>query len=426
MPPSATPPTQVTVHLDGLAHGGDAVGRLPDGKACFVAYGIPGETVVAEITDERKRYAKGTVVEVLEPSAHRVAPPCPHFGPGRCGGCRLQHIEPAHQATLLRQVVIDQLERIGKLVDPPVADTVRPHAGDGLGYRNVGRMAPDPSGHLGFRRPASHEIEPVEVCPLLDRPTAATRRAAGDDWSGVDEVVIRGDATDRGMLEIHPGAGGIPELPPGDLPVVVVGSTGPVTLRGEPTLQEEVAGRTFWVSPTSFFQSSRAGAAVLAELVAAGASVEPGDTVLDLYAGVGLFAAALGEAGAAVTAVEAHGPAARDAARNLADLDVEVLEGRAEHVAEDLASEHRRADVVVVDPPRRGIGPQLAELVARIARNRVVYVSCDPAALGRDARAFLDAGWRLQHAVPVDQFTHTSHVEVVATFAPDDGARAPR
>ena len=414
MPPSR----EVTITLDGLAHGGDAVGRLDDGKACFVAYAIPGETVRARILEERKRFARAMTVEVLEASPDRVAPPCPHFGPQRCGGCRLQHIAPARQAALLRQVVVDALERIGGLVDPPVAETLRPHGGDGLGYRTQARFAPDEQGRLGLRRGGSHVIEPIAHCPLLDAGASAARTAAGDTWPGVAEVVVRGDADGRASLEIHPGPGPLPPLPPGETPVAVVGTDGAVALRGEPTLREHAAGRSWQVSATSFFQPSRAGAEALATLVAEAADLREDETALDLFCGVGLLAGTLGTSGAAVTAVEADPAAAEDAAVNLADLDAEVLCGDAGEVVADLVEAGVQADVVVLDPPRRGAGAELATALATVARWRIVYVACDPAALARDARALAEAGWELVRAVPVDEFTHTAHVEVVATFEP--------
>lgn len=404
-------PRRVDLTVHGLAHGGDAVGRLPDGKACFVAAAIPGERVTAEVTEERARFARAVTVEVLEPVAERVTPPCPLALPGRCGGCRLQHIDVAHQAVLLRRVVVDTLERIGRIPAPPVADTVRPH--NGWGYRNQARFAPHPDGRLGFRRAGSHDIEPVAECPLLDAGAAAARDAAGDDWRGVEAVVVRGDADARALLEVLPGAGALPALPPGDVPVAVVGTDGAVALRGEPLLEERAAGRTWRVSPTSFFQPSRAGATTLAGLVRAAAEVTPGTRALDLYAGVGLFAAVLAEDGAQVVAVEAHPAAAADARANLRDLDVEVRCG----AAEDALDAHGpRPDVIVLDPPRRGAGPALTARIAEGAARRIVMVSCDPAALARDARVLLDSGWQLDRVVPVDQFTHTAHVEAVATF----------
>lgn len=409
---------RVTLRLHGLAHGGDAVGRLPDGKVCFVSYGIPGETVVAEITEDRKRFARGLVVEVVEPSPHRVPAPCPHFGADRCGGCRIQHIDPAHQAELLGRVVAEQLERIGKIADPPVRPTVRPHSGDGLGYRNRARMSPDAEGRLGYRRAHSHDIEPIDQCPLLEPAAAALRERAGDDWEGVADVTFRSDASGRTMLEVVPGPGALPPLPEGDDPVAVVGTDGAVGLRGEPGLREQVAGLDLRVSATSFFQTSRAAAEELVRLVLDAAQVNPGDVALDCYAGVGLFSAALGRAGARVTAVEGHPAAADDARENLRPYGGEVDARPVGEVVGEWAGQGRQADVVVLDPPRRGAGEDLAAALSGLARQAIVYVACDPAALARDVRALSERGWRLEEAVPVDQFTHTAHIEVVATLRP--------
>jgi 23S rRNA (uracil1939-C5)-methyltransferase len=413
------PGLRVTLELHGVAHGGDAVGRLPNGKACFVSYGIPGETVVVEVLEEKKRFARATVVEVLDPSPHRTTPPCPHFGFDRCGGCRLQHITPAHQADLLRRVVTEQLQRIGKIPDPPVTATVRPHPGDGLGYRNRARMHPDRQGRLGYRKAASHDVEHVPVCPLLEPAAQAARETAGDGWAGVEDVVARGDADGATSLEVFPGPGPVPPLPPGDTPVALVGTDGPVALRGDPVLTERVAGLELRVSPTSFFQASRAGAEALVGLVVDAAEVGPGDEALDCYAGVGLFSAALARAGADVTAVEGHPRAAEDAEHNLAAFGAAVEARPVGDVARTWTQEGRKADIVVLDPPRSGAGRELVAVLADLARRVVVYVSCDPAALARDAAALRTDGWTLRSAVPVDQFTHTAHVEVVATFRRD-------
>lgn len=411
---------QVTIELHGLAHGGDAVGRLPDGKACFVAFGIPGETVVAEVVEHKRRFARAVAVEVVEPSPHRTTPPCPHFGPGKCGGCRLQHVTVAHQAEMLRRVVTEQLERIGGFTDPPVEPTVRPHGDDGLGYRNRARLHPDPTGRLGFHRAGSHEVEPVAHCPLLEPAAQRARDEAGDEWVGVDAVVVRGDANDRSALEVLPGQGGVPPLPSGDLPAALVGPEGSVALRGDPVLVERVDDIELRVSPTSFFQASRAAAGALVELVAQAARVEPGAVVLDCYAGVGLFATALARAGAVVTAVEGHQAAADDAVANLAAYDATVEPSAVADIVAEWERAGRQADVVVLDPPRQGAGAELVVRLGGLATRTIVYVSCDPASFARDAAALVEVGWRLTRVVPVDQFTHTAHVELVGTFERDD------
>lgn len=410
------PTTLVELALEGITHGGEAVGRLPDGKACFVAYALPGERVTVEVIEEHKRWTRGRLVEVLEPSADRVTAPCPYFGPGRCGGCQLQHLAPGAQPALKRRIVTEQLQRIGRIPDPPVEETVviAPFA-----YRNSARFGVDPEGRLGFRRADSHEVQPVAACLLLTREAQDLREEAGDDWRGVEEVVVRAGATtgDRALV-VRPGSAGLPPLPPGDTPVALISARGPaVALRGEPAVTERVAGRTFRVSPTSFFQGSTAGAEVLADLVRAEAGVAPGETALDLHAGVGLFAAVLADAGATVTAVEADGVAAQDARDNLGK-DVEVRTQDAERVVAELVAGGETRDVVVLDPPRRGAGAKLCRAIAALDPRVVVYVSCDPAALARDAAILAEQGYLLTRAVPVDQFAQTAQIETVATFRP--------
>lgn len=392
------------------------MGRLPSGKACFVPYAIPGERVLVEITEERKRWARGRLVEVLEASPDRVHAPCVYARPGRCGGCQLQHIDPVAQLVLKRRIVTEQLQHIGRIADPPVNPTM-PVAP--FHYRNSARFAVDEQGRLGFRRAGSHDVQPIDKCLLLDPAVQALREEAGDGWLGAEEIVVRaGLATGERTIIVRPGEQGLPPLPDGTTPVALETPSGSVALRGEPDLNEAVEGRTFRLSPTSFFQASTAGAALLVRLVLNGADVQPGELVLDLYAGVGLFAGFLADAGARVTAIEADRIAADDARHNLAKDDVTVIaEDAAAHVA-GLVSTHQDYDVVVLDPPRRGAGASLCEHIVQLDPRVVVYVSCDPAALARDAAAFASAGYELTEATPVDQFAQTAQIETVAVFHP--------
>jgi tRNA/tmRNA/rRNA uracil-C5-methylase (TrmA/RlmC/RlmD family) len=384
------------LRLDGLAHGGEAVGRLASGKACFVGYAVPGELVRVELTEDHPRWARGRLVEVLEPSPDRVSPPCPYFGPDRCGGCQLQHIAPDRQAALKRQVVVDALERLGRIERPAVSETVR--AGD-FGYRNQARFAVDPQGRLGFRSAASHDVVPIGRCLLLDEATQDLRDEAGDSWAGSDEIVVRTGVGADGTLH--------ESLEPAD-PAVVVHRVGELS---------------FQVSPGSFFQANTEGAGTLLRLVRAAAGISPGDQALDLYAGVGLFSAGLAADGAEVLAVEANPVAAADAIDNLAALPVTVTAEPAADAVAKLLEQELPVDVVVLDPPRQGAGEDLSAALARLGARRVIYVACDPAALGRDARVLTAHGYTLHEAVPVDQFAQTAHVEVVATFdrAPGPG-----
>ena len=383
----------VEVELHGFAHGGEAVGRLPDGRVVFVAHGIPGETVSVELTAEHKRWTRGRLVEVLHVSPDRVDPPCPYFGPERCGGCRLQHIASPRQRALLHQVVVDQLERLGGIPDPPVSAVVE--AGD-YRYRNRARFAVTDSGALAFRRYASDELIPIDRCLLLDEPTSLLHQAVGEEVAGAAEAEVR-----TGTL------GG----------AVVAGSGGkPAVIRGEPVVVHTVGGFDYQVSATSFFQSNATGAAILLDLVRTAAAVQEGEAALDLYAGVGLFARALAADGATVTAVEGSRSSAADARRNLHGL-ARVVQKPVERVVARMAGEGQRFDVVVADPPRKGAGAGVIPAIAQVATRAIVIVACDPAALGRDAGLLRGLGWELAGAVPVDQFAQTGHIEVVATFS---------
>lgn len=411
------PPVEITLH--GVTHGGEAVGRLPSGKACFVPFAIPGERVLVRVTEERKSWARARLLEVLDASPDRVVPPCSYFGQEedggqpRCGGCALQHVSGARQAELKRQVVREQLERIGRFQDPPVAETVTPAT---FGYREQARFAVDAQGRLAFRRHGSHRTLPIDVCLLLSPPTQATREEAGDRWAGAEEVTVRTGDDDASALVVTPGPSGVPELPAGRAAVALVGAGGSVDLRGDATLQRTVSGVGYRVSPDSFFQAGGAAAEALVGLVLDAAAVEEGSDVLDLYAGVGLFARALAGLGARVTAVEANRSAADDARANLADLEAEVLNEPAEQAVRRFAEQARWFDTVVLDPPRRGASPRLVADLARLEPRTVAYVSCDPAALARDARILVDAGLRLDLVTPVDAFAQTASIEAVAVF----------
>ena len=412
----------VTLSLDGWAHGGEAVGRLPEGMACFVAHALPGETVTARISEKKKRWARAELVEVLEASPHRVDPPCPYYGPDRCGGCQLQHAAPPHQLELKARVLREQLIRIGRVEDPPaiVVDPV-PDAWP-QGYRAWARMAVAPDGALGFRRAGSHDVHPIDHCLLMTDDAADLREDAGDGWTGVDEVGLMA-GTDGRLLTIHPGTGGVPAAPEGSFGVALQATGAPAVLREPGAVTMRVHDVDLRVSAGAFFQAGPAAAAALVDLVVAAASpADPIDLtgmhVLDLYGGVGLFSAFLARAGARVTLVESSEQATADARDNLADLDVTVVTADVADVMDELAD----VDVVVLDPPRSGAGPDVCRELAALRPDRLVYVACDPAALARDTKALLAEGMQLASVQGLDVFGHTAHVEAVATFLPVSGA----
>ncbi len=419
-PRRALPREPLTAEIDGFTHGGEGVARV-EGKAVFVPDTLPGETVRLRVTDDRKRWARGELLEVLTPSADRVEPPCPHAPrPGRpgCGGCDLQHAHPDAQRHLKTRVVREQLERLGGLADPPVAEC-RP-VGPDLGYRTHARMHADEDGRLGFHIAGTHDVVPVAVCPKLTPAAQAVREEVGDD-TGADEVAFRAHpSSGTSAITIVPGPGGL-ELPEGPSDLLLTQPDGRlVTMRGDGILSETVAGHTLDFDATSFFQVSHEGAEALVSEVLGACGEVSGTLVWDLYAGVGLFSLPLAAAGAEVVAVEGHAPAASFAEANAAraGLAVTVL---AEPVGEMVArargvDDRDPPDVVVLDPPRVGAGPEVVADLAALAPAAIVYVACDPAALARDTKALAEAGYRLQAAQPLDLFPMTHHIEVVATF----------
>ena len=380
------------VRLHGFSHRGEAVGRLSEGKAVFVPLALPGERVRIRVTEERAKWARGELVEVLEASPDRIEAACGLYG--ECGGCALQHVASPRRLALLRQILVDQLERVAGLVDPPVAE-VRV-AGE-WGYRNTARFALDDDGRPGFRAARSHRVVPVPSCPLLHPRTQALRDDIGERYTrpadDVQELMVRAAVQGEGATLIT--------LP---------GSSGG-------TVTEHVAGLAFRVSPGSFFQQNTAGAEVLLELVRAAAAVRPGDRALDLYAGVGLFARGLAEDGAEVIAVETSAFAVADARENLATQPAEIWHG---DVTEALAEVEDSVQVVVLDPPRAGAGADVMRRIAALDPRAVIYVSCDASALARDTRTLVEAGYRLELATPVDQFAQTAHLETVAVFRPSE------
>jgi 23S rRNA (uracil1939-C5)-methyltransferase len=452
---SRLPRTPLETTVDGFTHGGDGVARV-DGKAVFVPGALPGERIRIRVVEDRRRWARADLLDVVVPADERVTPPCPHAAD--CGGCDLQHVTPTGQLALKTRVVREQLERIGRLDDPPVEDCLA--VGPALGYRSLARLHGDTAGRLGFHRHRSTEVVPIDRCPVLTPGAQSVRDDLGDRPGVVTAAVHATSTGDRAIVvTTDAGAPDLADLPP-DLEVVVrTGAEdrpGRRAVRGMGTVTERVTGLDFTVSAGGFFQANVAGAAALVDAVLtdvaialsiAGPLATPGDghhgdgghdaatpvppgvlagiTAWDLYAGVGLFSLPLARAGAHVVAVEVVGDAVAHLGANAAraglaarvpgitgDVGRVLVDGIAHPDVSAAAP-----DVVVLDPPRTGAGPDVVAALAEHAPAGIVYVACDPAALARDARALAAAGYRLERARPFDLFPMTHHVEVVARFA---------
>ncbi len=394
--------------IDSLAHGGEGVGRI-DGKAHFVPGVMPGERAEIEVTREKRKWARGRVLRLIEPSPDRVEPPCPAFA--TCGGCTWQFAAYERQLEWKREIVAGQLAHLGGLGDVVVHPTMAPSPP--FAYRN--RM--DFSvvgGRPALHQRASNRLVALSECPLLCRELA-DRFAKLGDLSGVRKVVLRAGVNTGDALILVEGA-----IPPqaGDWDASVVARTrdGLHTRHGRPWFEEEIDGVRFRIPADAFFQVNTAGAEALVELVSDAAAVTSDDLLLDGYAGVGLFAATVGRSAAHVITIDSGKAAFHAVGVNL-ERSVPGRFGSLLGPFEEVASTVReRWDVAVVDPPRAGLGADGIAAVSGAAPRTIVLISCDPAALARDARLLGDAGYAPEWVQPMDLFPQTYHIETVTRF----------
>jgi tRNA/tmRNA/rRNA uracil-C5-methylase (TrmA/RlmC/RlmD family) len=400
---------EVEVEVGAVAHGGHCVARH-EGRVVFVRHTLPGERVRVRVTEAREgqRYVRADAVEVLTPSAHRVPAPCPYAGPGLCGGCDFQHVALPEQRRLKAAVVREQFARLAGL---DVEVEVEPVAGDrdGLGWRTRVEFAVSPDGTPGLRRHRSHEVVPVADC-LIAHDTVRAAGVLGRRWPGEAAVDVVA-----------------PSAPEGAGAVVVPVPSGEAA---SPRVTERVSAggweSMFEVGARGFWQVHPGAAGTFVAAVMQALAPREGERAVDLYAGVGLFAAALADAvgpTGAVLAVEGEGPAMRSARRNTASRPwVELRPGRVDKVLKPLVRQGIRADLVVLDPPRTGAGRVVAQQVAALRPRAVAYVACDPAALARDTAYLREGGYQLRALRAFDAFPMTHHVECVAVLEPQEPA----
>jgi len=402
------------LELTDMAHGGEALGRA-QGKIIFVGYSIPGEQVRVEVVEEQRHWSRARLLEVLEPSPHRVEPPCPHFG--ACGGCQWQHIDYPAQIAFKREIVRDQLRRLAHIADPPVADTVP--SPEPWRYRNHLQLSAAPDGRLGFLEVSGMRVEPIEVCllphPLLWELLEMLEMEEGRTF--LRRLSLRAGIRTGERMMVFETEGDLPPEIEVDVPVscVLLMEDGtPVNLIGRNWLTEELGGRRFRISAGSFFQVNTPQAERLIELVTQFLDPQGDETLLDLYCGVGTFALSLADRVGHVIGIESYGPAVADARANAhGDERVEFIEGRVEEVLPQLDIS---PEAVIVDPPRAGCGSEVLRELIRLSPPKLIYVSCDPATLARDVQRLVEAGYRLEAVQPVDMFPQTYHIESVSLF----------
>ncbi len=425
----------ITIDLTGIAHGGAAIGRH-EGRMIFVHHAIPGERVQARIVKDKGRVAIAVAENIIQPSPHRVTPPCDHFAPGGCAGCQWQHIDYAAQVRFKEEIIADQLQRIGKLKNPPVLPIIA--APIEYGYRTRSTFTPLPlneelveemadeddpgaeeyTGTLyGLGLPGEDPVTRIliEDCPALTPALDALRDSLQFTDPNLHEVTLQaGSEPDDTMLIIQTADDKAPSIET-DLAVsinLLFRDNEPVNLIGGAQVHYDVLGRRFRVTAGGFYRENPAVVPLLVEAVLDALDINEDDTVLDLYSGVGVFTAFLAERAGLVVSVESYPPAVTDADINLETFDnIDLVEGGVEAVLPDLKGPF---DVVLVDPPGSGMSREVVDALARLKPPQIVYVSSDPATLARDLRSLVDKGYDLISVQPFDAAPQTFYIEAVA------------
>jgi tRNA/tmRNA/rRNA uracil-C5-methylase (TrmA/RlmC/RlmD family) len=408
---SIDPGEELLLRVDRVAHGGHCVARH-EGRVVFVRHALPGELVRARITDggEGARFLRADAVQVVEASSDRVVPPCPASGPGRCGGCDLQHVSPAAQRRWKAEVVAEQLERLAGLSDVPVEVEPTPSDPSPLGWRTRARFAVDELGRAGFRRHRSHDVVPLDDCPILD-PRLDARALLARTYPPEGEVLV--------AVAAQPPAG--EEV--GSSVRILDRDGRTVEERGPAEVTSVAGGLALSGDAHGFWQVHREAGTVLVDAVLQALAPRTGDRVWDLYAGSGLFSLPLAEAVGPIgslLAVEAHPGACAQAKANLADHpSAHVVHARVDRWLRTIGA---GPDLVVLDPPRKGATRAVVEPLAQARPRRIAYVACDPAGLARDLAIFRTHGYRMTRLRAFDLFPMTHHVECLAVLEPDDSS----
>lgn len=402
--------------LEKLTYGGEAMGRLSDGRAVFVPFGLPGETVRIQLTQEKQNFARGEILEILKPSPNRITPKCKHFT--QCGGCHYQHLPYEKQLLAKADILRDQLQRIGKIENPPVQPTVA--SPEQWNYRNHVQFHLTDDGKIGFINAKGNATLPIEECHLPEASINAIR----DDLQfesrmNLERASLRSGADDDLMLILESETEETPELEiEADISIVHIYEDHPVVIAGSNSLTIQILGKDFHVSAPSFFQVNTPMAEKMVQHLQAQLPTPDSQfTLIDLYCGVGLFSKFFADKYTKVIGIESSPSACEDFAINLDEFDnVELYEGAAEEILPALASQLTQPIHMIVDPPRAGIDKHALDAILQINPQVIACVSCDPSTLARDAARLIKGGYTLQHVTPFDLFPQTYHIESISIF----------
>ena len=432
-----------TAVIDGYSSEGLGIARV-NGAVVFVPHAVRGEEIDLRITKVMKTSCAGEIVKIHNPSPERMEPECPYAG--KCGGCAYRHLTYPEELWAKRQRVQDALTRIGGL-DLTVEEILG--AKNPEHYRNKSQYPVGADGSIGFFQARTHKVVPIRRCLIQTEAADRTAQAVGewmrrykisayDETTGkglVRHVCVRVNRKGESLCCVVVNGNKVPREPelaayvtaavPHTVGVLLNSNTrrGNVilgdkyrTLFGRNYLMDTLCGLEFKLSMPSFYQVNRDQAEVLYGKALEFAGLTGNETVLDLYCGIGTITLCLAKAAKRVIGAEIVPPAIRDAKENALRNGIENAEffcGDAADIAAKLEAEGLRPDVVTVDPPRKGLAPEVIASVAAMGPEKVVYVSCDPATLGRDVKIFREFGYEAKRAAAVDMFPGTAHVETV-------------
>jgi 23S rRNA (uracil1939-C5)-methyltransferase len=413
------------VRIEKPIYGGAFLARM-EGKATFVPLTLPGEEASVRIVEEKRSYASAEPQEIVTPAPERVAPGCRHFG--TCGGCNYQHANYEAQLEFKKAILRESLERGGV----QTVESVEVLAGNPWQYRNRIRLGFDSAGRMGYRGRRSHQIVPIAECPIAApllvnaalsaaeilrslkpalRPTEISLFCNRDETALLASVFLQ--ELPRGVADRFARAWRERVAQLTGVEFVVENGAGKISQSvarwGDDSLTYCVKGIDYRVDHGAFFQVNRW---LLDDLVDRVAANRQGGTAWDLFAGVGLFARKIAERFEQVIAVESAPAALGALASNLSRTSGECVNADTQSFLKQ-RSKSPSPDLIVVDPPRTGLGNETASLLAQVAAKSIVYVSCDPATLARDLRVLIDAGYSLISVTLADLFPQTFHLETV-------------
>lgn len=405
-------PGIVELKLDNPAYGGDTLGRLPDGRVVFVPFSIPGETVRIKITADKKKFARGDLLEVIEPSSMRVDPRCQHFA--ACGGCHYQHISYDQQLLLKQKILRDQLERIGHLVEPQI-EAVIPSPNQ-FNYRNQIQFHLSRGVKPGFIHADKQGILEIAECHLPEEPlNAIWPRFEVDSTAGISAFGLRLGIEDDILVTLESKQPFDADLNVETLPVSIV-NLGPDNLEvlaGSEYTIMQVKDRLFRLSAGSFFQVNTPLAEQIVDAIEDVLPEKVG-LALELYSGVGLFSAFIAPRANHLVAIETSESATEDFVHNLDEFEnVDLYQGAVEDILPELTLE---PEMILVDPPRSGLPKNVIDNILTMQPEILIYLSCDPATLARDSKLLSEGGLVPEKFVPFDLFPQTYHIETLSIW----------